>query len=153
MSDEYEDKPDAPEFAPEKPDPNKPDRVDDMLASLETEEHTLGLEEHHFKLKNKEGQVEIWTIRELDGEGRGEYSDYQAKRTKFDFETGKPTGIKDTKGLEIKLVSLCLFDPRGIQADEKMVSKFPGKLIKKLAFIAARISGLDEKAEARAKKP
>lgn len=129
--------------------PVKTDAVEDLIASLDSEVFSSELEEHPFKIKGKEGVVE-YTIRELDGEQRGNYVNLQASMAKFGPD-GKIAGMKYNKDLEVKLAAMSLIGPDGKLMPESFVSKLPGKLLKKITSIAARISGLDDKAEERAK--
>lgn len=126
------------------------DPVDALIDSLADTEYSLDLEEVIIKIKNKAGVLVVYTIRELTGDGRNEYMNFQAMKARYGSD-GKVSGIKDIKGLETRLAALSLFGPDNKPVTEKELAAFPGKLLKKIAMIASRISGLDDKAEQRAK--
>lgn len=125
------------------------DPVAAMIAALEKDAVLDGdLMEYHIKIKFN-GATEEYTLRELDGEGRGVYVDFQASKAKYDAQ-GKVIGVRDVKGFETRIVAMSLFKD-GKQVPEAVVGKFRGSLIKNLALMALRISGLDEKAKEAAK--
>lgn len=129
--------------------PVKSDPVEDLIASLDTEVFDSSLETLPFKIKTKDGVVE-YKIRELDGDQRSDYVNLQASMAKFGGD-GKIVGMKYNKDMDIKLAAMSLVGPDGNLVSEAFVRKLPGKLLKKITSIAARISGLDDKAEERAK--
>lgn len=139
-----------PELDPATPPEPVRDSVQEMLDNLASEKFSLRLEEYEIPIEDKDGKVTIYKLRELDGEQRSDYINFQASKAKYGAD-GKVTGIKDFKGIETKIVSMCLYDPDGKLVTEAFLNKVPGRLIKKLSALALRISGLDEKAEERAK--
>lgn len=127
------------------------DAIDLLIQKLDEHVFDLNSEEYPIKIKHKDGTIHPYVIRELGSEARETYLDFQAGKAKYSGK-GEVTGIKDIKGLEIKLVAACLFDDMGGSVNENVIrATFPGKTTKMLSAIAARISGLDQQAEARAK--
>lgn len=127
----------------------KKDLAESLLEKLDDLEFSLDLAEYPVKIKDKDGKVSVFRIVELDQAKREEYMDFQAKKAKY--TDGKVSGLKDIKGMDSKLVSLSLVGPDGSNVPEAVVLTWPGSLARKLAAVAARISGLDEKAEQQAK--
>lgn len=148
MSHETEPQDLTPETPQEKP---KEDPIDQLIKGLSEHKFTRKSLEYPITIEDKDGKPEKFILRELGAEAREEYMNFQAQKAKYGAD-GKVTGIKDIKGLEIKLVAASLFDLKGANVNEQVIrATFPGSLTKQLASIAARISGLDEKAEDRAK--
>lgn len=121
-------------------------------------EFDLTFAEKPVKLKDKEGKIQNYTLRELDGAGRDTFLSLMAKRspTRVDPTTGKPTGearIVDPAGLEPRLIALCLFDEKNKSVPEATIKSWPGHVQEGLFAAAARLNGIDKGAEARAKKP
>lgn len=144
MSDEL-----PPEAAPEtQPEEKEVDPVEDLIAGFRDSVQEVELEEVSFFVKGKEGNVK-YLIRELDGTKRKQYLTYQSGQAKI--AKGEVSGFGDVGMAEIKLVSMSVWGSNGLPVKESVILTWGSKLINRIAKIAARISGLDNKAEARAK--
>jgi hypothetical protein len=137
------------------PDPNAKDQVDELLAKLNTTTFSLRREEHKFQIKDANEKIWNYILYEANDEARSTYMDFSAKMSKLkDDGAGKVKfdGIRDIRGQHRKLVSLCCVCVESNKAPtEEELKQWPGKLVTQLHDIIARISGLDNKAEARAK--
>lgn len=130
-------------------EPVKRDPVQEMMDNLQSHTYDTDLAEFPLHLKGKVLSGDF-IIRELTGEQRSDYINFQTLKAKFGPD-GKVTGIKDVKGLESLIVSMSLYGPDGNAVPEAIIKRIPGKLLKDLAAVAMRISGLDEKAQEQAK--
>lgn len=106
-----------------------------------------------FELKLKSIPVELanpvsnvpesYTLSELTGDKRDEYLNDTASRMKFDAQ-GKAQGVKDFKGMQAKLVSLCLTKGNG---GEKVsidtINTWPASVVSALFKEAQKLSGLE----------
>lgn len=147
MSAEETETPDVPEITIT---PVKPDPIELLIASLGNKVFESNLDELPISIKEKDGSIGKYKIRELDGDQRAEYVNFQASMMRFGPD-GKPTSMKYIKEAETKLACMSLIGPDGKLVSSAYINKLPGKLLKSITSIAARISGLDDKAEERAK--
>lgn len=134
---------------PPTPESPKRDFVQEMIDGLADQVFSSELAEYPVKIKMGDSVLE-YRLRELNGDQRSDYTSFQASKAKIGPD-GKVIGIKDYKGFEIKALSMSLYGPDGKLVPEVIIGKLPAKLIKNLAAIVLRISGLDDKAEERAK--
>lgn len=133
----------------------KIDPIDLLLQELQSNEQSLQLFSMDIPIKNQQAEpdgtfkVSIYKLRELDSRARDTYMDFQTAKAKI--ADGKVVGVTNSKNMEIKLVGLSLFGPDGSVVPEAVIAKWPGSFIHKLFQASLRISGLDDKAEERAK--
>jgi len=98
-------------------------------------------------LKNKEGVDEDHTLREMDGKDRDTY--VQKMRSRMTIHEGKPTGMKNVKGMQTDLVVLCLYDDDGERLKRDFIEGFPATTLQSLFDDCNVMNGLvdDEEAE------
>ena len=125
---------------------------DNSELDLHEDEEVLDLtyNEEPIKIKHQDGTVHQYMLREVDGEGREMYLNSLAVRMKTGAD-GKPTGIRDFKGMSSALITRCLFDEDDKAVPAKTIQNWPASVVKKLYEKAQRISALDDKAEDDAK--
>jgi len=92
-----------------------------------------------------------YQLREMDADVHGEYMSKQVGRMQMD-ESGKPTGMKDFKGLYVGLLVYCLFDAEGAAVPEEKIKKWPARTVEGLFKMAQKMNGLNKEAQADAKK-
>ncbi len=106
-------------------------------------------------LKRKERKVKIddqpFTLRELCGRERTDYMNLMISKVKTGTD-GKPAGMKDFTGIESKLISLSLYDSSNAKVSEEVILGWPSSALKFLFEASQILSGLDQDAEATAKK-
>ena len=114
-------------------------------------------DEFEFSSKLKTQPVKIdgkkHTVKELTGEQRDDHGDY-VRTTNMNVEGSIIKGIKTMKGLQSKLLSLCLYDENGELVPQDVIEKYPAKMQGALHKLAQKLSGLevDEKANELASK-
>jgi hypothetical protein len=120
-------------------------RMADMLAPIEGQ---LDLMEVEVKIKNKQGVVEEWVLRELAGPDRDTFINFSLSRSKV--TGGGNVALKDMKGYQAKLISMSLHrkDDDSLM-DIETATNLPGSLQGSLFRRAKLISGLDDDAEKR----
>jgi hypothetical protein len=129
--------------------PEEVDPVDALIKEFQNSEQEIELEEVPFSIKKKDGTVVKYVVRELDGTKRKAYLTLQSGQAKV--SKGEISGFGDVGSAEVKLVSMSVWGSNGMPVKDSEVLSWGSKLIGKIAKIAGRISGLDNKAEARAK--
>jgi len=95
-------------------------------------------------LTDKDGIVNNYTLSGFDGEKRDEWFDFVNAR----MGEGK---TKKFKGVQSKLVGMCLLDSEGKQVPEAIISKFPATVLNALFEAAQDINGLSDSAKEEAK--
>lgn len=113
-------------------------------------EFDLKLNEQPVILKDAKGVPTHYTLREMDGNQRDEHMQDSASRMKFD-EKGNAKGLSSYKGIQSKLISLCLFDAEGKPVPEKTINAWPATTISGLFKAAQQLNSLGDDAEAAAK--
>lgn len=95
------------------------------------------------ELNNSAGVPETYTLSELTGVQRDEYLNDTASRMKFDGQ-GKAQGVKDFKGMQAKLVSLCLTKGSGgAPVTVETINTWPASVVSALFKEAQKLSGLE----------
>jgi len=113
----------------------------------------LDFEEVNVTIRdNKDGTEHRYVLREFDGAGRDMYLNAMGKKMRHDA-TGKPAGLKDYNEIQALLVCRCMF-PFGEKAavDIGWVQTLPSRKLQLIFKECQRICGLDDEAEAEAKK-
>jgi len=101
------------------------------------------------EIEDQNGEVTVYTVRELSGAEREKYLDTVNARMKF--EDGKPVGFTSYEGSYTKLVSMCMVDDDGKKVNPETVKNWPQSTVEELFRLAQRLSGLDLRAEEEAK--
>ena len=111
-----------------------------------------------FKLDLKEEEVQIgndnYVVREFDGGARDSYmEDLTARVVEEEVKGERKSVVKRVAGLQVHLLSLCLFPKgRNIPVEKAVISKWPATVIDELAKIASSINQLDKKPEVQEKE-
>lgn len=110
--------------------------------------------EYKFNLKNKEGVVEHYVMREGDGKNRDLYQTELLGR--FDVSAdGKAGKVKNMVGVSEMLLGRCIFKIKEDGTEElvgkDVISAWPASVREKLHEKATKLWGLDKTAEADAK--
>jgi hypothetical protein len=123
----------------------------------EEEVYDLLLKEEKVQLRDPQNRrVKIYTLRELDGEGRDQFMDEIMPR--FKEEDSDSSGKNRARmssygGLESKLISLSLVDDEGRHVSQDVIKKWPASVQDKLFKRAQALSALrDEDLEYEAAK-
>lgn len=84
-------------------------------------EFDLALAEQHIKLRNEDGILVHYVMREATGVGRDAYFNHLTKTVDVDLETGKAKGVKEFGGVQAMLLHHCLYEklpPKGLKQVE-----------------------------------
>lgn len=108
-------------------------------------EFDLTRKERRVKIKDKDGVVTEYILRELTGPGRDKYINGLSRRMKT--IKGGGTIISDSEGLQADLISRSLFDKSGQMIPSVIIQKWPAGVLSKLFKAAQRLSGLGDDAE------
>lgn len=103
-----------------------------------------------FEIEEKDGAVTPYVLKALDGPGREDFMSFMAAKARLD-KSGNPTGLKDMKGMTLRLLSHTVFKPDGSPVPEAEIATWPGPVQGELFDDAQRISGLNKRAEEEAK--
>jgi len=95
-------------------------------------------------LTDNDGTPRNYILSGFNGERRDEWFDFVNER----MGEGK---TKKFKGVQSKLVSMCLLDSEGKQVPETEISKFPATVLNALFEAAQDINGLSDNAKEKAK--
>ena len=96
------------------------------------------------------GQEKLYTLQELTGSERDKYLNFMKGRMKVNSD-GTRGGIDDFNGLQARLLSMTLKDPEGKLVPEEVLQKWPARVQTLLFKESQKLSGLDDKAEEKAK--
>lgn len=111
------------------------------------------MKELNFSLERKEVPVILdgknYKLKELTGKQRDLFLDNIGKRV--NFVAGKAAGMKNYKGLQSFLVSLCLCDENNEPVTEDTIQDYPASAQSALFKAAQELNGLNDEAEAEAK--
>jgi hypothetical protein len=110
--------------------------------------------QEHIELELEDGTVRCFTVYELMGPGREEFISFNASKIKMDPKTGKPTGVRDQKGISTKLIALALMDKvtgKFLTEEEVKTLSLTGRVEADLVEMISEMSGLTAKAEEEAK--
>jgi len=97
----------------------------------------------------EDGAEKNYTLREMSAEKRDGYVDRLMGRMHRDSD-GKPTNVRDQKGLQTDLVSNCLFDESNNPVSVETLNRWPGTTLGELFNEAQKLNkliSLDEKKE------
>lgn len=107
----------------------------------------LKLKSIPVELANQQGVPENYTLSELTGVKRDEYLNDTASRMKFGAD-GKAQGVKDFKGMQATLVSLCLTKGSGGEkVTIETINTWPASVVSALFKEAQKLSGLEAQEE------
>jgi hypothetical protein len=104
---------------------------------------------YDFRLRDKEGEIRTYTMRELTGEEREAY--LNGIRDKFEVMPNGKSRVRNFTGLQSGLLAKCVYDDNGALVPLKLINKWPAKLQSDLYKRANKMSGMDETAEDDAK--
>lgn len=104
---------------------------------------TLKLKEAPVQITDAEGQEHSFVLRELNGRDRDSYLDQMGERMKFS-PTGKMAGMKNYKGIQTGLLSLCLYDENETLVSMKTLQEYPSTALSDLYDAACELSALDK---------
>jgi hypothetical protein len=109
--------------------------------------------EERIRIKQKDGTVKTYILREISGRKRAMYMNAISSKTARDPRTGKAQGIKNFDGIETALLELCLYEEGAVTPVPKAtIEEWPSRIVTHLNDRAKQLSGLDAKAEETAKK-
>src|SRR6185369_7931602 len=104
-------------------------------------------------LELEDGTVKTLVVKELMGTGREEFMQLQASKIRTDAQ-GNPVGVRDTKGITVKLLSLGLYEPDAVEhLTEAAVRalQLPSRTEDELVTMITEMSALTKPAEEAAK--
>ena len=130
-----------------------PEEVVDDVTSQEDEFETidLALKEHHFVVKDKDGNKHKHFLKELDAPQREEYQDWRNSLIEMNKQ-GRFKGFASSKGTSTKLLAMCLYNKdTGKLVPERTIRTYSSSALEKLHSKALSLSGLDMNAEDEAK--
>lgn len=140
------------------PDPKKDQEYQAYLAWQQSKkkreadlDFDLELATKPVKLRGNDGRVIEYTLRELDGADRDKFLGMMHQRMVINPQTGVPTSIKSSEGIESRLIHLSLYDKDNVRVPQKVIESWPGQVQRKLFDAAQAISGLDKESEENAK--
>jgi hypothetical protein len=111
----------------------------------------LKLKSIPVELANASGVPENYSLNEMTGVQRDEYLNDTASRMKFDPK-GQAQGVKDFKGMQAKLISLCLTKGSGGAAvTVETINGWPATVVSALFKEAQKINALEAEKEEPAK--
>lgn len=120
----------------------------------EVETFDLSFAEYKFNLKDKNGVVENYVMREGDGLKRDQYQSELLQR--FDVAAdGKAGKVKNMVGVPEMLLGRCIYKIKADGTEEavapNVIQAWPASVREKLHEKATKLWGLDKTAEADAK--
>lgn len=89
-------------------------------------EFDLTLNEYPVKLKDKDGNVKEYILREMDGKARDAYLTNMSGRMTVKAD-GKTT-VSNFNGLQASLITRCLFDKEGKQVPDTEIQSWPSRV-------------------------
>lgn len=116
---------------------------------MKTVEFVTYLEEVPVALRDKEGVLKQYTLRELTGAQRVDYETSNIPNMEFDKD-GKARMIS-FQGMESGLLSRCLYDENGKLVSQITIESWPSKTQAGLYKIAEKLNGLGKNSEQEAK--
>lgn len=104
---------------------------------------TLRRKEEEHEIEDLDGNINLYTLRELSGAARDSYLNRMKDRMKFDTQ-GKPCGIKSFDGLQASLLQETLLDPDKKLVTRVVLDEFPASVLDGLYNRSQKLSALDE---------
>ena len=102
-----------------------------MASDIDDEVYDLNFNEEPVKLRQTDGTVVTYTLREFDGDARDDYLTSIAAGMEINTEKG--TGkMNNMKGVQSRLISMCMFTPEGELVELDFVKKLPARIQTKL---------------------
>lgn len=114
------------------------------------QEFELVLKEWPFSLKDKEGKVQNYVIREMDGEKRDAYLN-QSNPAVVKDEQGNAVSVRNFTGINSTLLALCTFDAGNVLVPFAALQSWPARILRELFKQAVEINGLGEPEKEREK--
>ena len=108
---------------------------------------SLKLEEVPVKITDVNGVEKFYVLKELDGVGKSTFLDDFTKRAIRDANGNITKNLKEVKGFQEGLITLCLFDESNKSVPVEVIEKYPSGVIEDLFEAAQTLSGLTKKAE------
>lgn len=95
------------------------------------------------KLRQKDGGVIEWELREMIGTLRDRYMKLVGERFRYGPD-GKPAGFKRYDGMELDMLQYCLFDDSGGLVKKERIQELPGRLITRLHEAASELNSMEK---------
>lgn len=125
--------------------------MDDLNPEPQGDKFSLILKEETISIEGKDGIIQEYILRELDGDMRDNYVNLMIGKSKTDSK-GKTVGVSDVRGLESALLTRMLFKKEDNSAvPQAQIQKWPSGMRTRLYERALRLCGLDKSAEENAK--
>lgn len=105
--------------------------------------------ERPVTLEFPNGQVWKCVLKELIGDEKDNWLEFSQSRLKF--KDGRPAGLTNYKGLEPRLISMCLFNEKGERISENIIKPWPTTVKVTLFKACLKMNALDDKGEDREK--
>jgi len=109
----------------------------------------LRLKEKPVKVTTTKGASAVYKLRELSAEQRDDY--LSRFKDRMEIVNGEAKGVKDTKGLQIEFLAMCLYDEADHLIPMAEIQKFPCSALVGLYKAAQVLSGFGEAGVAAAK--
>ncbi len=115
-------------------------------------EFDLSLAEKPVSLKQKDGQMKHYTLRELPGDELEAYMEENKDRMDTVVEGGKLTvrGVRSYKGMFTSLLKRALHDEEGKKVSVDEIKAFPARVQQSLFKEAQKLSALETVSEEEA---
>ena len=114
---------------------------------MEELKFSLKLAEVPVKITGADGVEKSYVLKELDGVGKSTFLDDFTKRAARDNNGNITKNLKEVKGFQEGLITLCLFDESNKSVPVETIEKYPSGAIDSLFEAAQELSGLNKKAE------
>lgn len=102
---------------------------------------TKRLKEEVVEIEGLDGQIQDYTVKELNGTVRDDYM--KTRKENFDHDKqGNPTGIKEQARLMSNLLKFCVHSPDGALVPQDEIDSWPHSTQTALFQIAAEVNGL-----------